>query len=867
MMKPQRWQQIERVYHEALEQEKGLRPEFLANACAGDPELLREVESLVALETRADDFLEERAVEVAARAFAHDQMGSEEPLTGQIVSHYRILEKLGEGGMGVVYKAEDLKLGRLAALKFLTEAPFRSRDDAEMGRLEREARAASALNHPHICTIYEIGGHERQPFIAMELLEGETLDRHIEEQAAAAGLPSPAELRATLEVAIQIAYALDAAHSQGILHRDIKPANIFLTERGQAKLLDFGLAKFERAADGLSSLTSPGGTPGTVAYMSPEQARGEELDGRSDIFSLGSVLYEMATGYKAFSGRTPLMVQDAVLNHAPPSTALVRPGIPVELERIINKALEKDRGMRYQRASELRNDAERLKRDWESGLPLKTAVPRRPRRRRIIALATLAVLATAAVWNAGRLREWLRASPGAPHIESLAVLPVESLSGDPAMERSADLLTDELISDMARIGSLRVISRTSAMRYKGARKAMSEIARELGVDGIVESSVHRSGDRIRLNIKLVHAPTDRQLWASTYDCDGGDAARWPQQVSLLVARELSARLTAQGTPRLGGPKTANPRAYDAYVRGRALWNRRGSEGITEARSHFEQALREDPNFALAHSGLADCYMVAWGAGKNSDLAEQHARKAVALDPNLAEAHASLAFAEESQLRFGDVEKELKRAIELNPNYVPAYQFYTAYLLTVGRLMEALAQSDRALQLDPFSLPVNCMRGIVLLGLRQYDRAAEQLGATAEIEPQVGTPHDILARVFWAEGRVPEAVAEERKMAVLTHNPVLLGGMDEVEAAYRRSGFRVACLSGAEVMKRAHDAPLRILLRYANAEDTPAVLELLRESLNQKRINIVMSLKTGPEFDFLRSDPRFQDLLRRIGLPP
>ena len=870
-MKPERWQQVERLYHEALEREKSGRPAFLAHACTGDPELLQEVESLLALETQAGGFLEGQAMEAATLTASQDQASSApRPLTGQIVAHYRILEKLGEGGMGVVYKAEDLKLGRLAALKFLADVPFRPRSRDAMDRLEREARAASALNHPNICTIYEIGEHERQPFIAMELLKGETLDRSIEERGRLPDVPSHAEIQATLEIGIQIADALDAAHKLGILHRDIKPANLFLTERGEAKLLDFGLAKY--AADDATSLTAPGQTPGTIAYMSPEQARGEELDGRTDIFSLGAVLYEMTTGQRAFAGRAALMVQDAILHHAPASPALIRLGVPAELERIIGKALQKDRELRYQDAAELRRDLERLQQDLTSGRHLQTAAARRTWRRRagVAAVSLFGLLVAMAARNAGTIRQWFRSPAGAPHIESLAVLPVESLSGDPAQEYFADGLTDELISDMARISSLRVISRASAMRYKGARRAIPAIARELGVEGVVEGSIKRSGDQIRLNIRLIHAPTDRQMWAGSYDHGAGDAGQWQQQVSLSAAREISARLSALSESRYS-PMTANPRAYDAYARGRALWNRRGVESIMQAVTYFEEARHEDPNFALAYSGLADCYLIDWGVETNNDLAEQYARKALALDPNLAEAHASLGLAEECQFRFDKVEPELKRAIELNPNYVPAYQFFTIYLLTVGRPADALVQSDRAMQLDPFSVPVNCMRGLVFLGLRQYDNAARQFEAAAEIEPLFPNPHSFLARLYWAQHRVPEALAEERKRALLAHNQRLLAATDQVEAAYRRSGFHAACLAAAQAMKTAPGIPsetsLDLILRYANIADKATVLELLDRGLGAKGYGKVMNLKTGPEFDFLRSDPGFQELLRRIGLPP
>ena len=763
-MTPEHWRQVEQFYHSALEREPTGRGAFLKEACGGDEELWREVASLL---EQTESGLLDRPL----------QLGP-----------YQIVGLIGAGGMGTVYKARDTRLNRIVAIK-ISQARFNA-------RFEREARAVAALNHPHICTLYDVGPN----YLVMEYVEGQPLR-------------GPTPLAQALRLAIQMADALDAAHRKGIVHRDLKPGNILVTSSG-VKLLDFGLAKVEEPPPGeeeptrtIEPQTEEGVIVGTTAYMSPEQAEGKPVDARSDIFSFGAVLYEMVTGRRAFRGDTKVSLLSAILKDEPQPVSSVRKDVPTDLERIITRCLRKDRERRFQHMDDLKVALEELKRDTESGEAVAAVPSRRPRWGRwamALAAVLIALLLVVVSLNMGRLRDRARASTGAPLIESLAVLPIENLSGDPKEEYFADGLTDELISGISRIGSLRVISRTSAMRYKGVKKALPEIARELHVDAVMEGSVKRSGDRIRLNIELIHAPTERQLWANTYERDAREAVRLQEQITLAVAGEISARLTAEGKLRLAGYSSKNERAYDAYLHGRYLWNKRGAEAITEAVSHFEQALREDPNFALAYSGLADCYTVGWGAKQNFGLAEEYARKAVALDPNLAEAHASLGFARQNQFRFTEVEAELKRAIELNPNYVWAYQFYTAYLLTVGRAQEALAQNDRALQLDPFSFPLNNMRGMVLLGLRKYDRVVEQVEATAQISPHAPNPGEALARLYWVERKVPDALAAERKRASSGPAADMLSGQDEVEAAYRRSGFRAACLKEAQLKRgRTH----------------------------------------------------------------
>lgn len=496
--------------------------------------------------------------------------------------------------------------------------------------------------------------------------------------------------------------------------------------------------------------------------------------------------------------------------------------------------------------------------------------PSRTLRRWIRYLVTILLFVLSLAIGSNLLKFRNRPDRMAP-IQSLAVLPIVNLTGETGQEYFADALTDDLISDLSRIGSLRVISYTSAMHYKGIGKDLSTIARQLGVEGIVEGSIQRAGHRVRMNVRLVRAAADRQLWSDSYEGDLAEAAQLDGRVALAVAHQVSARLSDEAAERLAGRDPARSGAYDAYMHGRYLFNLRGREAILQAAMFFEQAVREDPGFAPAWSGLADRYTIGWNAGNNPVLAEQYARKAISLDPSLAEAHASLGFALECQYRFADAEPELKRAVELNPNYVPGHQFYAIHLLTLGRTTAALAQNDRCLELDPFSLPVNNLRGLILTGARDFEGAERYFQAAAATDPQKPDPLQNLARVYWIERRVAEAVAMQRMAATKTSGPSsekFLRGLAEIEAALPKTGFHEACLHSARIMeqfegsKRGSDVPLL----YGLAGDAPKVLEWLERSTAVKGYANVYMLETAPEYDFLRADPRFRDLLRRIGLP-
>src|SRR5215469_1969153 len=542
-MKPERWSKIEELFHSASNLPDGQRDSFLHHACKGDESLRLEIESLLKHGATPQSMLEQPAIASIAKEVVADEFWSGIPfLEGKTISHYRILEPIGRGGMGLVYKAEDLRLGRYVALKLLPH--FLASNPQALQRFDREARAASALNHPNICAVYEIDESENLHFIAIELIEGETLKDRIGR--------GPLETTGLLSIAIEICSALEAAHSVGIIHRDIKPSNILLTAQGHAKLLDFGVAKrvglgSERQEDSLVPipatafelrLTSPGAALGTVAYMSPEQANGQEVDARSDLFSLGAVLYEMATGKHPFPGTDTAEVLRAIQVQSPVSVKRINPAVPFELIRITAKAMEKDRARRYQAAGAMRTDLEML----------RDSLQKRAGRRNVLLAAALSIMLLVTVgapsWRVPLVREWVLGKPlnFAPEIKSLAVLPLNNLTGDSSQEYFVDGMTEALISNLTKLGSVRVISSTSAMHYKGSHKPLPEIASELKVAAVVEGSVFRSGSRVRVRAQLVDATNDRNLWAQEYERDIRDIVQLQNELASAVAQEVGGKL-------------------------------------------------------------------------------------------------------------------------------------------------------------------------------------------------------------------------------------------------------------------------------------------------------------------------------------
>jgi eukaryotic-like serine/threonine-protein kinase len=797
---------------------------------------------------------------MASRGFGQDS------LVGLRLGHYLVVERIGVGGMGEVYRARDEHLDRDVAIKALPPKTFS--DDSARKHFRTEALALSKLNHPNIATIHDFDTQQGIDFLVMEYVSGVTLSERIANHA----LPE----KECTRLGLQLVEGLAAAHEQRVIHRDLKPNNLRLTPDGRLKILDFGLAKLAQPATLEAETESETRTgAGTLPYMSPEQLQGGAVDARSDIWAAGTVLYEMATGHTAFHEKTATATAGAILHKPVAPPGRLTHGLSTHLEDIILKCLEKEAENRYQSAKELAVDLRRLSAP-RAGALVRAAEPKPWRRLVSAAIAVLATLFTVAAllvaFNTGGWRDRLLGRGGQPQISSLAVLPLANLSRDPEQDYFADGMTEALITDLARTTDLRVISRTSVMHYKGTEKPLREIARELHVDAVVEGSVQRSENRVRITAQLIRAATDQHLWADSYERDLQDILGLQNEVAHAITQQVEGRLSQKNEARRESFRPVNPEAYEAYLKGRYFWNKRDRASLEKSLGYFNEAVVKDPNYALAYAGLADVYVVIgsdWAMAPKdvNEKAKAAAQKALAIDDSLVEAHTSLASIYHNEWNWQGAEREFKRAIELNPSYATAHHWYSIYLATVGRFDETVQEATKAAELDPLSLIISASLGNRLNEARRYEDAANQCRKTLDMDPNFGLAHLCIGTSYVNEGHFQEGIPELQKgIELLPGSPYSMG---QLGIAYALSGDRARAREVLSKLKNPSQPYLpaySIALVYAGLADKEQTISWLKKGYEERNDDMIY-MKIEPVLNPIRSDPRFQDLIRRVGFPP
>jgi len=780
---------------------------------------------------------------------------------GTRLGPYEVLSPLGAGGMGEVYRARDMRLDREVAVKVLPERL--AEDPAALSRFEREAKALAALSHPNVLTILDFGQQGRVAYAVMELLEGETLRLRL--------LRAQMSWREAAELGYEIADGLAAAHSRGIVHRDLKPENIFLTSNGRAKILDFGLARREGLPEvqdrthqqTQTQMTEPGSVMGTVGYMSPEQVSGVAADARSDIFSLGCVLHEMVSGARPFAGRTHGEVLAAILRDEPPD--LSGDQAPAELVGVIRHCLLKKPEQRFQSARDLAFALKAI----VSGSAVTTPVPAPGRRSRKLGIA----LGAAAVVLAGLgVALWRGLPSGREAVHSIAVLPFQNLSGDASQDFFVDGMTEELIANLAKVQDLGVISRTSVMQYKGSRKLLPEIARELKVDSVVEGSVLRAGQRVRINVQLVRADNGHALWSESYEKDLSDVLAVQSDAARAIVAEIKVRLSPEEGKRLARVREVDPEAYDAYLKGRYYWAKFTPEDYQTAIEFFEKAIEKDPTYAPAYAGLSHAYRaLAFDGlappGEDMPKAEAAAKKAQSLDDTLGEVHLALGLNRLARWDHETCLSELRRALELSPHDAITRRFYSQSLSRVARWDEAIAEGRAAQALDPLSVETNRALGSIYYWAGRNEEALLQYRKTVELDPKDARLHGHLADVYARKGMYPEAIAEQRKYLSLSGDDE---AAQDLERDFASSGYPAAMRALyrktldflEEAGKYAYVSPVHFAVLHAQLGEKDAAFSWLDRAFEERQ-PWLGQVKVDPQFEPLRSDPRFAPLVRRV----
>jgi eukaryotic-like serine/threonine-protein kinase len=789
-------------------------------------------------------------------------------MLGQRLSHYVIEQKLGEGGMGVVYRARDEKLQRDVALKFLDTLPTGS--SASHSRALQEARAISALNHPNICTVYEVGEVDGKPFIAMEYVEGRPLNMEI----PSTGL----SLDQVERYGLQLADALAHAHSRGVIHRDLKAANVIVTPSGRLKVLDFGISqRFEpgHMGDGTTvmdqSWESQHTFTGTLPYIAPEILKGQDADVRSDIWSLGVLLYEMAAGSRPFRGATAFELSAAILRERAPE---ISPPLPPVLRSVIDKSLDKDPGQRYQSAGEVRAALEAA--TTASRTHEYTAVREKTgtsgwfsARNIIVFLALVGLAAGALYWLNGRGSKRKPAVPLPGAIQSIAVLPLANLSGDPSQDYFADGMTDALITELSQIRKLRVISRTSVMQYKHTQKSLDQIAQELNVDAIVEGSVVRAGERVRISAKLFQTNIEGALWGGKFERDFTDVLALQSDVATAIARSIQVELSGAEQSQLARSRSVVPEAYEAYLKGKFELEKRTPEAFEDAANYFQQAIKKDDTFAAAYAGLADTYMSMTNyqmapAESLIPKAKQAVEKALQLDDRLAEAHTSLAAIRLYHLEGSGIEEEFQRAIALDPGYAQGIHWYALYLAAAGRKEDSIREIKLAREIDPKSLIINANVGFVYYLAGDYNHAEEAEKNAIQMDPSFVSAHGYLGQIYVEKKQYTEAIDEFRTAASLS--PGDIAGQADLAYGYGISGKK----SEAEeilremesIQAKRYVSTYDFAVVYAGMRDVNKTLEWLEKGYVERNGRLV-NLGVHPQFAFLRKEPRFQSIVEKI----